>query len=101
MMAWYLMYPPWNPQKQALDPTLPFRNWYQVGEFSSSNDCRARRFEILKGLDSQIARSGNYNEDEERRLRDEARCIADDDSRLKENQAPNSGAGEAPAATPD
>jgi hypothetical protein len=87
MMAWYLMYPPWNADKQALDPTLPFSHWYQVGEFSSSTDCRARRFEILKGMDSQIARSDNYNEDEERRLREQARCIAEDDSRLQPKQA--------------
>ncbi len=85
--VWYLLYPPWNNQKQAIDPSLPFREWYQVATFSSSTDCRARRFEILKGMDSQIARSDNYNEDEERRLRDDARCIADGDSRLQPKQA--------------
>jgi hypothetical protein len=90
MITWFLLYPPWNADKQALDSTLPFRVWYQVGEFSSSTDCRARRFEILKGMDAQIARSDGYNEDEERRLRDEARCIADDDPRLKPKEARNS-----------
>jgi len=90
LAAWYLMYPPWNTQKQAIDPTLPFGNWYQVGEFSTSADCRARRFEILKGMDSQIAHTDNTNEDEERRLREEARCIADVDPRLKPKAALNS-----------
>jgi hypothetical protein len=89
LAIWYLMYPPWNTDKQAIDPTQPFRNWYQVGEFSSSNDCRARRFEVLKGMDSQIAHSDTYNEDEERRLRDQARCMEDDDPRLKSKEALN------------
>jgi hypothetical protein len=88
VMAWYLMYPPWNTEKQAIDPTLPFTEWYQVGTFPSDTECRARRFEILKGMDSQIAHSDNTNEDEERRLRDDARCIAEDDSRLQPRQAP-------------
>jgi hypothetical protein len=85
--AWLLIYPPWNAEMQALDPSQPFRNWYQAGEFASSSDCRTRSFAVLKAMDSEIAHADNTNEDEERRLRDQARCIADDDPRLKPKEA--------------
>ncbi len=84
----YLMYPPWNTQKQAIDPSMPIRDWYQVATFSSSSECRARSFELLRQMDGQIAHSDSYNEDEQRRLRADAQCIEENDPRLRTTQVP-------------
>jgi hypothetical protein len=83
LVGWFLMYPPWNRSKQAIDPDLPFRLWYQVAAFNSSSECRSQSAEVLERLDAQINESGPTKSAEEERLRTEARCVSDDDPRLK------------------
>lgn len=83
LVIWYLMYPPWNTAKQAIDATLPFRNWYQVATFDSSGDCRARRIATLTAMDERITGYDADKRVEAQQLWYEARCISADDSRLQ------------------
>jgi hypothetical protein len=83
LVVWYLMYPPWNTAKQAIDATLPLRNWYQVSNFDSSGDCRTHRIATLTAMDEQIAGYDAEKRAEAQKLWYEARCMSADDPRLR------------------
>jgi hypothetical protein len=82
LVTWLLLYPPWNDKKQVIDPSLPFREWYQVGTFETSGECRAESMKTLEQMDNQIMGT-NADSDDEQLLRHDARCIASDDPRLQ------------------
>jgi hypothetical protein len=83
MVAWYLLYPPWNAEKEIVDSTLALNRWYQVSTFDSSADCEARKFGILEEMDNRARDRSPETVAQQERLRHQARCVSADNPRLK------------------
>ena len=84
LVVWYLMYPPWNAEKEIVDPTLPLNRWYQVATFDSSEDCEASKFGVLEEMDERVHDLTPDKAAQQERLRHRARCVSADDPHLRE-----------------
>ena len=75
LVTWYLTYPPWNAEKEILDPTLPLNRWYKVATFDSFVDCEAHKFGVLEEMDRQTHDLSPEKAAQQERWRHQARCV--------------------------
>jgi hypothetical protein len=76
LAGWYLMTPPLGPDGRY-DSTAPLSEWRIESGFNTGEACRKTLPEVV----SRVRKEGNGDDIE--KVKD-ARCVADDDSRLKE-----------------
>jgi hypothetical protein len=84
LAGWYLLYPPWSTNKNAIDPTLPLARWYEVGTFDSAARCEAHKIKVLEDVDQHTHNPDLNKVVAQLRLRPQARCVAADDPQLKD-----------------
>jgi|HubBroStandDraft_5_1064220.scaffolds.fasta_scaffold275618_2 hypothetical protein len=84
LAGWYLLYPPWSANKNAIDPKLPLARWYEVGTFDSLSDCETQKAKVLEDLDRHTHNPDMNKVVAQLKLRPQARCVAADDPQLKD-----------------
>ena len=83
LAGWYLLYPPWSPDKHAIDPELPLNRWYEVATFNSVADCEAQKLKVLEDVDKRTHNPDLNKIVAQLKLRPQARCVPADDPQLK------------------